>query len=73
MPNQVTITTINGTSPYDVYICDPAYTSCFYVSTITLGMIPYTFNVPFLYSSFATVGVKIVDTKGCIINYLVTF
>lgn len=73
MPNQVTISTINGTSPYNVYICDPAYSSCFYVSTITSGMIPYTFNVPFLYANFATVGIKIVDYAGCVINYSLTF
>lgn len=73
MPNQVTISTITGTPPYNIYVCDTLFTSCFYITTIGLGSIPYTFNVPFIYSSFSTVGIKIVDNDGCIIKQTVTF
>jgi hypothetical protein len=64
---QVTGTT-GGLSPYDIFLCDPTNTSCFYVSGIT--NIPATViietqnyfpNETFLY-------LKIIDGNGC--NYL---
>jgi hypothetical protein len=73
MPNQVTVSTITGTPPYSIYVCNQLFTACFYVTTIGSGSIPYTFNVPFIYSNFSTVGIKIVDTDGCIITQTVTF
>lgn len=73
MPNQVSISTLNGSSPYNVFVCDTGYTNCLYVSTITSGSLPYVFNVPFVYQSFMNIIVKIVDNDGCVINQLITY
>lgn len=73
MPNQVTISTLNGSPNFNVYVCDLNITNCVYISTITLGQIPYSFNVPFPYNILSSVYVKIVDDDGCVINQLVNF
>ena len=73
MPTQITISTLTGAQPFDVYSCDTGYTNCIYVSTITSGSLPYVFNVPFVYQSFMNIIVKIVDNDGCVINQLITY
>jgi hypothetical protein len=64
MPTTVTITNLTGSSPYDVWVCDTTLTTCVYVSTFT--SIPYTFDVPYIYSSLTEFVVKIVDNNDCI-------
>lgn len=73
MPNQVTISTINGTPNYDIYVCNLIFTNCIYISTITAGQLPYVFNVPFPYSNLNSVVVKIIDDAGCVINQVIHF
>lgn len=68
MPTQITISTLSGSSPFDVYSCDTGYTSCIYVSTITSGQVPYTFDLPFIQEGMAEIGLKVVDNTGCIIE-----
>ena len=68
MPTEITISTLNGSSPFDVYTCDTTYTTCVYVSTITSGQIPYTFNLPFIQEGMNPVGLKVVDNTGCVIE-----
>jgi hypothetical protein len=68
MPTQVTISTLSGSTPFDVYTCDTGYTTCIYVSTITSGQIPYSFDLPFIQEGMVSVGVKVVDNTGCIIQ-----
>jgi hypothetical protein len=68
MPTQITISTLSGSSPFDVYTCDTGYTTCIYISTITSGQVPYSFDLPFIQEGMASVGVKVVDNTGCIIE-----
>jgi hypothetical protein len=63
MPTQITINTISGVQPYDVYICDDPVTTCIYVSTIST--VPYVFNIPTLLDGQSSYNLKIVDDNGC--------
>jgi hypothetical protein len=72
MPTDITINNISGTTPFDVYVCDTGYTSCIYVSTITSGELPYTFEIPPVYSSLTDFIVKVVDDNNCVVTDTVT-
>ena len=72
MPTDITINNISGTTPFDVYVCDTGYTSCIYVSTITSGELPYTFEIPPIYSSLTNFIVKVVDDNDCVVTDTVT-
>lgn len=72
MPTDITINNISGSTPFDVYVCDTGYTSCIYVSTVTSGDLPYTFEIPPVYSSLANFIVKIVDDNNCVVTDTVT-
>jgi len=72
MPTDITINNISGTTPFDVYVCDTGYTSCIYVSTITSGELPYTFEIPPVYSSLTNFIVKVVDDNDCVVTNTVT-
>lgn len=63
MPTQITINTISGVQPYDIYICDDPVTTCIYISTIST--VPYVFNVPTLLDGQSSYNLKIVDNNGC--------
>jgi hypothetical protein len=64
MPLKVTISSLSGTSPYNIYICDSPITNCFYISTITTGNIPYTFTIPEVLSTMDAYTLKITDKKN---------
>jgi hypothetical protein len=66
MAVQVTIYSITGQSPYDVYICQSNNTGCFYMTTIT--SLPYTFDIPSPYNNASSYLLKIIDNNGCIIS-----
>jgi hypothetical protein len=66
MAVQVTINSITGTSPFDIYICQVGGTGCFYMATIST--LPYTFNIPSPYNTSSAYMLKIIDDKGCIIT-----
>lgn len=63
MPTQVTINSITGAQPYDVWICNNTQSSCLYVDTITT--VPYEFNIPLLLDGQTEFKLKIVDNNGC--------
>ena len=63
MPLEVTISTIAGTSPYNVYICDSPVTNCFYMTTINDGDLPYTFTIPEVLSTMSEYTLKITDSN----------
>ena len=63
---QVTVNTLVGQSPFDIYICQSNGTSCFYISTIT--SVPYVFDIPEPYNTQSTYMVKAIDANGCIIS-----
>ena len=66
MALQVTIDSITGQSPYDVYICQTGGTSCFYMTTITTT--PYIFDIPAPYDTSEAYMLKIIDNEGCVIT-----
>ena len=68
MAIEVTINSLTGTSPYDVYICQFDGTGCFYIDTITSGEFPYVFDVPSPYNSASAYCVKVIDNLGCVIT-----
>ena len=66
MAVQVTINSIIGLSPYDIYICQSNGSGCFYVTTITTT--PYVFDIPSPYDTSSSYMLKVVDDNGCIIT-----
>jgi hypothetical protein len=73
MGTNITISSITGISPYDVYVCDTGYTTCIYVSTINSGNLPYSFMIPSIFSSLTNFVVKVIDDNDCtIIENIVT-
>jgi hypothetical protein len=66
MAVQVTINSITGQSPYDVYICQNTGAGCFYISTIETT--PYIFDIPEPYNSSYSYMLKIIDSNNCIIS-----
>ena len=63
---QVTIDSITGQSPYDIYICQTGGTSCFYMTTIS--SVPYTFDIPAPYNTSSAYMLKVIDNLGCVIT-----
>ena len=72
MPTNITINTLSGLTPYNVYVCDSGNTSCIYVNTITDLDIPYSFELPGILNSLTTFNVKVVDSNNCDIIELIT-
>lgn len=66
MAIQVTINSITGQSPYDVYICQSNGTGCFYISTTSV--IPYVFDIPAPNNSSTSYMLKVIDNNNCIIS-----
>ena len=71
MAKQITISNFNGTSPYNVYLCNNTYSQCIWIRTINNNPTSFTFLVPLLYESVSVVGVKIEDADNCQIKKLV--
>ena len=63
---QVTINSVTGTSPYDVYICQSDGTGCFYITRTST--IPYVFDIPTPYDNATSYMLKIVDANNCVIT-----
>jgi hypothetical protein len=66
MAVQVTISSITGQSPYDIYICQSDGSGCFYVTTITT--IPYVFDIPAPYDTSSSYMLRVVDANNCVIS-----
>jgi hypothetical protein len=72
MPTQITISSLSGFPPFDVYTCDTGFTSCIYINTIGLGQIPYVFNLPFIMEDMGSYVVKVVDSNNCMVTQELT-
>ena len=68
MPTNITINNVTGAQPIDIYVCDSPITTCIYVSTINTVDIPYSFDIPLIYSSLTEFIVKVVDNNDCIVT-----
>ena len=66
MAVQVTISSITGQSPYDIYICQSDGSGCFYVTTITT--IPYVIDIPAPYNTSSSYMLRVVDANNCVIS-----
>jgi hypothetical protein len=66
MITQLTISSITGQSPYDIYVCQTGGTGCFYITTIS--SVPYTFNIPAPINNYSAYMLKIIDNNGCVIT-----
>jgi len=55
-----------GVEPYDIFLCDPTNTSCFYVSGLTT--IPGTvyINTSIYFPNETLLYIRIVDNSGCV-------
>lgn len=63
MPNIVTITSLSGTPPFDIYVCDQTISYCYFVQSLIIG--PYSFDVPSPLESANPIVVKIIDSNNC--------
>jgi hypothetical protein len=68
MPTEITITSVSGATPFNVYICDDPIITCVYVDTITVANIPYSFNVPSILDGQTSYNLKVVDNNGCTVE-----
>ena len=68
MPTEITITSVSGATPFNVYICDDPITTCVYVDTITVANISYSFNVPSILDGQTSYNLKVVDNNGCTVE-----
>lgn len=68
MPTEIQITSLGGSSPFDVYTCDTGYTTCVYVSTIVPAQLPYLFQLPFVQEGMNPIGLRVIDNDGCKID-----
>ena len=66
MAVQVTINSIVGKSPYDIYICQSNGSGCFYITTITTT--PYVFEIPPPYDTLSSYMLKVLDANNCTIS-----
>jgi len=62
----VTINSVTGHTPYDVYICQSNGSNCFYMTTTST--IPYQFDIPEPYNNATSYMLKLIDANGCVIT-----
>jgi hypothetical protein len=70
MPTNIVISGVTGQSPYNIYVCDDNISSCVWVSQITSGQIPYSFELPYIYTGALDFAVRITDANGCTVTKL---
>jgi len=73
MPNFITIDTVTGVPPYNIYLCDVNFNNCVYVDTIDNSNIPYNFQVPPIFENSQNYVIRIQGVGGCgVDNYVNT-
>lgn len=60
------ISSIIGTPPFDIYICQTGGTGCFYINTTSETS--YSFDIPQPYDTNTAYMLKVVDNTDCIIT-----
>lgn len=66
MPVQVNINGITGQSPFDIYVCQPNGSGCFYMTTTSNTSLSFT--IPSPYDESSSYMVKVIDSNECIIT-----
>jgi hypothetical protein len=64
---QITGTT-SGTSPYDVFLCNEANTSCFFISGLTYIPPDVYILTDDYFPGETTLFVKLIDLNGCVVE-----
>lgn len=67
---EITVTNFQGTTPFNVYLCDPAFNSCIWITQSTF--VPVVFIVPSPYDLNTSFGVRIVDSNNCTSDQVLT-
>lgn len=70
MPVEVNISSIVGSPPFDIYICQTGGTACFYINTISETT--YSFDIPQPYDTNSAYMLKIIDNNNCVISGITT-
>ena len=66
MASYIQITSVTGTSPYDVYVCDVFGLNCNLVGTIPVSVPPtVAFYIPTIFDYAPAVMVKVIDFNNC--------
>ena len=66
MASYIQITSVTGTSPYNVYVCDVFGTNCNLVGTISSSVPPtVAFSIPTIFDYAPAVMVKVIDSNSC--------
>lgn len=60
----IEITSLNGTAPFDISVCDSTNTYCYNVLSGVMSS-PVSFNIPTILDGVSQVIVKITDSLGC--------
>jgi hypothetical protein len=66
MPINVNITNITGSSPFNIYICQPNGSGCVYMDSTST--IPYSFEIPYPYDQYSSYLLKVIDANNCVIT-----
>ena len=67
---QITVTNFIGLAPFDVYLCDPGFNSCIWITQSTY--VPVVFTVPSPYDLNTSFGVRIIDSNNCTVDQVLT-
>jgi hypothetical protein len=68
MPTTITVNSITGSTPFDVYLCLSGGSPCYYITSVDSGDLPYDFTVPSPIEKFTYYCMKVVDSDGCVIT-----
>jgi hypothetical protein len=60
----INITSLSGTAPYDIYVCDETITYCFLVASAT-DVVPQQIDLPSFLSGVNSIIIKVIDSIGC--------
>lgn len=71
MPTNITLSSVSGSSPFHIYVCDTGFTTCIYVNTINPIDIPYQIQIPPLFTSLPSIVVNVKDSNNCSLNQTV--
>ena len=55
-----------GVEPYDIFLCDPTNTSCFYVSGLTSIPATVEINTDNYFPNETVLYIRIIDINGCL-------
>jgi hypothetical protein len=60
----INITSLSGTAPYDIYVCDITITYCYFVAS-GVSTVPQYIDLPPFLTGVKSIIVKIIDSIGC--------